>query len=268
MSENKEVKMNTFSVIIPCCGRYLVKRAIESVQRQIYDGEIEIIIVDDSRSGSNKEPFARMLDEIAKKDKRIKIIHHDIEKQRVVSRNDGMKVATKDWICWLDDDDEYVRTYIYTMNYHINKNPEYPIFYFGAIVHKAERSWIRECPEIKEGGPNREVMETFWSGTIGTGSFIFKRELLDDVGYLPEGDNSTPYAFADAMKRLRPEIYERYGGFYMDGGKEFGNPWSDDWAMIYLLTRKYKAKGIPVIPYIQYVRRGGYDFQDNNLNID
>lgn len=259
-----ETKQNSFSVIIPTCGRWLVKRTIESVQRQIYDGDFEIIVVNDSRAGSDREEFSKMLDDIAEKDNRVKIIHHESEKQRVVSRNDGMKKATKDFICWLDDDDEYLRSYLYSFNHAINQYPEYSIFYCGAVVCRAERYWTREAPNLKEEGKG---MEKFWSGTIGSGSFIFKRKLLDEVGYLPEGERTTPYAFSDALKKEMPEIMERFGPLYLDGGKECGNPWGEDWAMLYILTRKHKAKGLPILPYVQFVRRGKFLYQDENLKI-
>jgi len=164
-------KQNSFSIIIPTCERKnLGKRAIESIQRQLYPNW-ELIVVDDGSTDGSKEIF----DEIAAKDDRIKIVHHDTRMQRVKTRNDGMKAATKEWICWLDSDDEYARTYLDSMNWAINEYPDYDIFHFGALVCKLRRYFIRETANIKEEG---EGMERFKSGSIGAGSFIFKRKLL------------------------------------------------------------------------------------------
>ena len=266
MSEDKQ-KLNSFSVIIPTMGRHLAKRAIQSIQNQIYDGDIEIVIVYDPRDMSKKEEFGNMLDELSKQDVRIKVVKLERNMQRVVATNAGLKNATKDWICLLDDDDEYIRTYLYSMNYAINENPDYSIFHFGAIVNKVNITRWRECPEIKEGGPNNEAMERFRSGLLGLGSFIFKREILDETGYLPEGKDLSPYSFADAAKEKYPELIEWYGPKYMEGGKEIGNPWGQDYLLFYMITRKRKSKGLSLMPYIQYVRRGGFHFQDDNLTI-
>ena len=251
---------NSFSIVIPTCERRnLVQRAVKSIQDQLYPN-FEIIVVNDGSSDDTRE----VLDKMAKKDKRIKAIHHDSRKQRVVARNTGMKVAKNDWICWLDSDDEYVRTYLNSMNWAINEYPDYKIFHFGALVCTLRNYRIREAANIQEEG---EGMERFKSGSIGSGSFIFRRELLDEIGYLPEGEKGTPYAFSDAAKDMFPEIMEWYGPKYMEGGKEMGNPWGDDWLMFYMLTRKHKSKALPFLTYLHYIRRGGFLEQDNDLKL-
>lgn len=257
MPENKE---NTFSIILPTAERKnLVQLAIKSVQEQLYP-HWELIIVDDASTDGSKE----VLDEIAAKDPRITVIHHDIRKQRVVSRNDGMRAAKNDWICWMDSDDEYVRTYFDSLNWAINEYPDYKVFHFGTLVCRLRRYEIRDTFNIKEEG---EGMESFRGGHIGTGSFIFNKELLGTVGYLPEGHNASPYAFADIAKNEHPEIKDRYGPKYLEGGKELGNPWGEDWYMFYRITRKHKSKGLPFILYVNYIRRSGFIHQDEDLRL-
>ena len=254
----EQIKENTFSIILPVAERKnLVQKAIKSVQNQPYQ-KWELIVVNDGSTDGTKEA----IDEIAKTEPRMKVIHHPMRIQRVISRNDGMKAATNDWICWLDSDDEYVRTYLDSINWAINEYPEYKIFHFGTLVCKLRYYTVRETPNIKEEG---EGMERFSSGKIGAGSFIFKRELLDEVGYLPEARRGTPYAFADIAKEESPEIMEWYGPKYMEGGKELGNPWGEDWYMFYKLTRKHKSKGLPFILYLNYIRRSGFIHQDDDL---
>lgn len=175
-----------------------------------------------------------------------------------------MKATKNDWICWLDSDDEYLRTYLDSMNWAINEYPDYKIFHFGALVCTLRGNRIREAPNIKE---ENEGMERFKSGCIGAGSFIFKRELLDEVGYLPPGTNLTPYTFADACKEETPEIMEWFGPKYMEGGKELGNPWGEDWYMFYKLTRKHKSKRLNHVPYINFIRRSGFIHQDDDLRL-
>ena len=248
---------NSFSIIIPTAERKnLVQRAVQSVRNQLYQNW-ELIVVDDSSEDGSPE----VLREIAEKEPRMKFIGSiGGRKQRTVIRNMGMREATKDWICWLDSDDEYLRTYLDSLNWAINEYPDYKIFHFGTLVCKLKGYSVRPPLQIKEEG---EGMEKFKSGGIGTGSFIFKRELLDSVGYLPEG--RTCYAFADAAKKESPEIMEWFGPLYMEGGKELGNPWGEDWYMFYKLTRKNKSKELPFIIYMDYIRRSGFIHQDDDL---
>lgn len=244
--------LNEFSIVLPIRNRKTQsQQAIESVLRQSYS-HWELIIVDDfSNDGSEK-----MVDEYAKNEK-VKVIHLPKWGHKVVARNTGMKAATKDWICWLDCDDEYLKTYLEVLNSYMTEDyPGYKCYHFGSIVVRMGIQTIRETLDLKEEG---EGMEEFKSGGIGSGSFVFHRECLKKVGYLPEAIN--PYLFADAAKNEHPEIMEWYGPLYMKGGKELGNPWGDDWYMFYKITRKYKSKGLPIAPYIQFVRRQKFSFQ-------
>ena len=89
-----------FSVIIPVYNRAdPVQTAIDSVTAQTFD-DYEIIVVDD---GSTDDTPQR-LDEIAKRDKRIRVIH---KKNGGVSsaRNVGIDQANGDYIVFLDSDD-------------------------------------------------------------------------------------------------------------------------------------------------------------------
>lgn len=247
-------KQNEFSIIIPTRNRVgMCKDAIESVLRQTYP-YWELIVVDDGSDDGTKE----MIEEYVKKDERIKGIYLTGWNHKARARNAGMKASTKDWICWLDSDDEYLKTYLEVLNsYMIDDFPGYKCYHFGATVVRMGYQSVRGTPEIKEEG---EGMERFRSGSIGCGSFVFHRECLDKVGYLPDAIN--PYKFADAAKDEMPEIMEWYGPKYMEGGKEMGNPWGDDWYMFYKITRKYKSKGLPIAPYIQFVRRQPFSFRE------
>lgn len=88
------------SVIIPVYNveKYLV-RCIDSVISQTY-GKLEIILVDDGSTDQS----GKMCDEYALRDDRIKVIH----KQNgglADARNAGLKIATGDYIGFVDSDD-------------------------------------------------------------------------------------------------------------------------------------------------------------------
>ena len=246
-------KGNEFSIIMPTHNRKkMVQGAIESILRQTYP-YWELIIVDDgSNDGTNK-----VLDKYAKKDTRIKVFYQKDWYHKAMARNRGMKEATKDWICWLDDDDEYLKTYLEVLNsYMIDDFPGYKCYHFGAIIVRMGKQSLRDTLDLKEEG---EGMERFRAGHIGAGSFVFHKDCLEKVGYLPEAIN--PYLFGDMAKEEMPEIKEWYGPRQNDGGKELGNPWGDDWYMFYKITRKFKSKALPIAPYVQFVRRQSFSFQ-------
>lgn len=97
------------SVIIPTFGRseFLI-RALKSVLNQTFK-DIEIIIVDDNGKGSKNQ----ILTEDRIKDffstlNNIKYIVHDINKNGSAARNTGIAHASGQFICFLDDDDEFL----------------------------------------------------------------------------------------------------------------------------------------------------------------
>ena len=95
ISENKKI-----SVIMPVYNveKYL-KKCIESVLSQTYKN-FEIILVDDG----SPDNCGKICDECAQKDERIKVIHK--ENGGVSSaRNAGLKIATGDYIIFIDSDD-------------------------------------------------------------------------------------------------------------------------------------------------------------------
>jgi glycosyltransferase involved in cell wall biosynthesis len=231
---------NSFSIIIPYYGRLpQVDRAVKSIIAQTHTNW-ELILVNDG--GPEYECPA---------DSRIKHFTQD-HRNRCFARNLGMENSTKDWICWLDCDDSYINTYLEVLNQEINENPDYKVFNFGAIVFFAKGTRAQQSfagTHLRE--PFKfEDYEEFDSGHIGTGSFIFHREVYQSVGGLIPAINC--YVLADEAKREFPEIKKFKGEFYMEGGKELGNPWGDDYYMFFKITRKYRCKTLPYYLYIQY----------------
>lgn len=233
-----------------------IQRAIKSVQAQQYP-DWELIVVDD---GCVDEVTPAVLDKFAEADSRIKVLHTD-NGNRAVARNRGMDVATGDWICWLDSDDEYSTNYLRELDQATKDFPEYKIFNFGSIIHWPDHhTTIRETFKPREEGNGHEW---FKSGHIGCGSFVFMRELWASDTGLRIPDEIGPYQFAAASRfdlRLSadtPDIDNPEGAF-RDGvhrhGLSLGNPWGDDFFQFYLLTRDNRSKPLDVLLYIQYPR--------------
>lgn len=96
----KDIKLPRISVIVPIYNvdKY-IERCVESIIKQTYTN-IEIILVDDE----SPDNCAKICDEYAKKDSRIKVIH---KKNGGLSsaRNSGLDIASGEYILFVDGDD-------------------------------------------------------------------------------------------------------------------------------------------------------------------
>lgn len=98
------------SVIVPIYNvEIYLERCVESIMSQSHRN-LEIILVDDG----SPDNCPKICDDYAKKDSRIKVIH---KKNGGLSdaRNAGMKVATGDYISFIDSDDYISTDYLETL---------------------------------------------------------------------------------------------------------------------------------------------------------
>ena len=96
------------SVIIPCYNyAKLVHHAIESVLNQRYDGNVEIIVVDDGSPDNTREVVGNYLDGV----RYIRIANSGV----AGARNAGIKASSGDFIVCLDADDEMGPDFLSTL---------------------------------------------------------------------------------------------------------------------------------------------------------
>lgn len=253
----------------------MVQRAIKSIIAQQYPNW-ELILVND---GSADPSIPLILEKFAESDTRIRIINQE-NQNRAVARNKGMENAKGEWLCWLDCDDEYSTHYLREINQAIKDFPDYAIFNFGSIVYWPDhRTTLRSVFAPGEDGPGHVW---FKSGQIGSGSFIFHRDLWltkrinqGERDWLAIGEEYQPYRIPDEVNpyqfaaashfdmRITPDnpdyqYIENPDYAFTDGvyrhGLSLGNPWGDDAIQFYLLTRDNHSKPLDVLLYIQYPR--------------
>ena len=89
------------SIIMPSynCGRF-VEQTVRSVQEQTYHNW-EIIFMDDC----SKDDTVRIVEELRRKDPRIKLFQNRCNSGAAVSRNNALREAKGRWIAFLDSDD-------------------------------------------------------------------------------------------------------------------------------------------------------------------
>ena len=175
----------------------MVQRAIKSIINQQFP-DWELILVND---GCVDEQTPQIMQKFANSDKRIRIVKQ-VNQNRAVARNRGMDEAKGEWLCWLDCDDEYSSHYLRELDIATKDFPDYKIFNFGSLVYWPDHhSTVRSvfAPAIEGKGH-----VWFRAGHIGTGSFIFRRDLWEEKrinkgerDWLKIGEEYHPYRIPD-----------------------------------------------------------------------
>lgn len=251
--------MPKFSIITPVHAWHRLKLIqLKRCERSLNTQSVrnfEWIVVDDGSPMKFK----------TQADKTITQPHHE----RIVALNKGLKKSRGEWIVFLDSDDEFFGHTMECLTQMIDKNPDHKMFNFASLhVNKNFDTRIRGAfkPEEKEVGH-----EVFSGGNIVNGTFVFSREIYNDLGGYPpttikdidttelnyggvrDLKMTNPWDFSAAFQLEFPEQQEF---FSVDKEaepkkviKEIGNPWGNDHYLFYKYTRKYKSKpyDIPLI---------------------
>lgn len=237
-----------FSVVIPCFNRGdKLKRTLRSLDGQSFK-DFEVVMVNDGSTDNTKE----VMEKYAFKYLDVKVINHAQREERVASRNDGMKAASGEWICWLDSDDEYFSNTLEVLNDAIETFPDYQIFNYGSIIqwHRKKDEFITKIGATFKPETQGKGHVSFKSGFIGTGRFIFKRSLLRKIP--PLIPSMHPYGNPGCFPELNrnPEYPMREDGQWIP----FGNPWGEDWLTFWNLTRNHQSKPLDMLLYIEHRR--------------
>lgn len=116
------------SIIIPCYKvENVLDRCIKSVVNQDLK-DIEIILIDDKSPDS--VPY--ICDCWSKRDKRIKVIHKEKNEGLGYARNSGLKIATGEYVAFVDSDD-YIAQNMYSTLYKCSDNSQIDAVFCGLI---------------------------------------------------------------------------------------------------------------------------------------
>lgn len=234
-----------FSIVIPCFNRAdKLKRTLASINAQSFDN-FEVVLVNDGSTDKTLE----VMEKYEFNYFNVKIVNHKKRLERVASRNDGMKASTGEWIFWLDSDDELFSSTLEILNDAIEEFPGYEIFNYGSIIqwHRHKKEFLTKIGKTFEPPIEGDGHASFKSGHIGTGRFIFKRSLLDEVSLMKP--SMSPYGDPGCFPELNrnTEYGMREDGQWLP----FGNPWGEDWLWFWKLTRDNLSKPLDVILYIE-----------------
>ncbi|MDD2980774.1 MAG: glycosyltransferase family 2 protein [Hespellia sp.] len=103
MSSTMEKAQPFFSIVMPAYGvEQYIEKSIKSIQKQTFS-DWELIVVDDC----TKDMSAKIAQKIADGDSRIQVLHLEENMGLSMARNQGMKLATGNYV-WFPDSDDYV----------------------------------------------------------------------------------------------------------------------------------------------------------------
>ena len=157
------------SVVIPTYnGEKYIKQSIDSILWQTYENW-ELIIVDDCSIDNTSD----IVDEYAKKDNRIKVIHNISNKKLPSSLNIGFEKAVGEYFSWSSDDNAYARDAFEKMRNSLINNKKDFVFANYKIIDPED--YI--IGDIQTG----PIDELPLGDNIGA-CFLYKKEIHEELG--------------------------------------------------------------------------------------
>ena len=141
--------MPEISVIIPVykCEQY-IESCVDSILNQTYR-DFEIILVDDGSPDNS----GKICDELAEKYNKITVLHQENQGQSA-ARNNGVKIARGEWLCFVDCDD-FVHPEILEALYNAVTENNVKLSMCSAIQGEESPSFFNASKEV-----NFKVLET------------------------------------------------------------------------------------------------------------
>ena len=234
------------SVVIPTYKRPgMLGRAIESVLGQTHK-DVEIIVVDDndpkSEYRSETEIYMKQYENVSN----LKYIKRKSNGGGCASRNTGINEATSDYICFLDDDDEFLPT-------NIEKQLKNLIIK-DADVSVCGSTTINQYNQIEStknyNNFNKEEDKMIFHVTemiVGTQTFFMKKSIIESIGGfmdVPAGQEYVlMYRLIEAGAKVAV-VNETLTNIYIHSGERItvGNNKIKGEKILYKMKKKYFYK--------------------------
>lgn len=141
------------SLIIPIydVSSYIAD-CLQSVWRQTYPS-LEIILVNDATPDDSMSQAAPWIEKLRERYE-VKIVNHTNNWGLSAARNTGMKVATADWIYFLDSDDEITPNCIEILAAQVTRYPDVDFVIGGVKLVGATWKFPLKCDAYVKGNKN------------------------------------------------------------------------------------------------------------------
>ncbi|MFM1793365.1 MAG: hypothetical protein RLZZ252_1719 [Bacteroidota bacterium] len=160
--------MPFFSIILPTYNRAsFLSRSIGSVVTQDFQ-DWELLIIDDGSTDHTKEIVNSF------NDQRIKYFYQE-NSERSSARNNGIKLATGEWICFLDSDDEYLQDHLKIFHEEIESNDTPKMLVTGNLIRKNGMEYKHSMLDCK-----KNILEEIASKFILMNSVCVHRDVLEE----------------------------------------------------------------------------------------
>uniref|UniRef100_A0A7V3J9K7 Glycosyltransferase family 2 protein n=1 Tax=candidate division CPR3 bacterium TaxID=2268181 RepID=A0A7V3J9K7_UNCC3 len=171
--------MNKVSIIMPAYNRQkYIKWAIESVLTQTHQNW-ELIVVDDCSTDQTPQIVKGYTD------LRIRYIRLEKNSGAQVARNEGKKMATGDFIAFLDSDDEYRPNFMTCCLMTLEHEPECGIVYCGYEVVDEQGRVLRSIRPKSQLRGDLKMYAVYHLVLMPTSTFLARRELFDNIEFDP-----------------------------------------------------------------------------------
>lgn len=207
------------TVIVPVYNveKYL-SRCLDSICNQTYHN-LEIILIDDGSPDNS----GNICDEYREKDKRIRVIH----KQNAgvsAARNDGLDIATGDFITFVDSDD-YIALQMYETLVGMITRENADIAICGFAKEQEEGVFAAYWKEnVKRTLSHQEQLECLLTNKYYCCScweMLFKREYLTEIRFDVSKKHNEDFLFIyEVMKKTRKSVYTSESLYYYCNNQE------------------------------------------------
>ena len=185
------------SILIACynSSRY-IRRTLDSLLNQSM-ADIEIICIDDVSSDETLE----IIEEYAKKDQRVIIVRNEVNSGQAVARNNGLKIASGEYITMIDSDDWFESDALEMICKEFEKSEDTDAVLYDLVYYNDDTN---ECYPYEMRNKNRTLTgrdaafsSISWDihGYYAIKNEIHKKYPFDDSSKLYSDDNTTHIHF-------------------------------------------------------------------------
>lgn len=230
------------SVLIPTYGggQYL-RRTIDSVLAQTYP-HFEVIVIDDNGVGTENQKKTQAVMDTYKDESRVMYLCHEVNRNGSAARNTGFAHSKGDYICLLDDDDEYTPEKLEWQVAGLEQHPECGLTYCSREMYvNGKRA------NVKRALPSDDYfydLVTHRRG-ISSGTLMVRREVWQQLNGFDESfRRHQDYEFTARVARYYPILPLDFVGLkkYMLGRNMAGVP-----RKVFEIRKQYMATIEPLM---------------------